>query len=344
MTGHLEHFTFSSKDYSCYYNADFSSLERLVSKDKAVIITDKNIASYYSHKFISWRTIIIEPGEKYKQQATADFIINELINLKADRETIIIAIGGGVITDIAGYVASVYMRGIKFALVPTTILAMVDAAVGGKNSINIGIYKNLVGTIRHPEFLFYDYSFLKSLPQVEWINGFAEIIKHACIKDKMLFEWLESQSLQSLQSSVDITDELVRRNVEIKYNIVSNDEFEKGERRLLNFGHTLGHAIENMYKLSHGNAVGIGMVAACIISEEVNNFPAKEKIRVTQLLKKYHLAVDLKYDKEKIWEVLLLDKKKSGNKMNFVLLNSIGDGVVQSIPLIQLQELFNVCL
>jgi len=249
MTGmHQEHFTFSSKNYNCYYNADFSSLERLVSKDKAVIITDKNIASYYSHKFISWSTIIIEPGEKYKQQATADYIINELINLQADRETIIIAIGGGVVTDIAGYVASVYMRGIKFALVPTTILAMVDAAVGGKNSINIGIYKNLVGTIRHPEFLFYDYSFLKSLPQAEWINGFAEIIKHACIKDKMLFEWLESQSLQSLQSSIDITDELVRRNVEIKYNIVSNDEFEKGERRLLNFGHTFGHAIENMYK------------------------------------------------------------------------------------------------
>ena len=229
-------------------------------------------------------------------------------------------------------------------LVPTTILCMVDAAIGGKNGIDVGIFKNLVGTIKHPEFLFYDYSFLKSLPDEEWINGFAEIIKHACIKDKMLFEWLENQTVQTVQSSTDITDELVRRNVEIKYNIVSGDEFEKGERRLLNFGHTLGHAIENMYKLSHGNAVAIGMVAACNISEEVTNFRAEEKIRVSELLKKYHLPVDLSYDKEKAWEMLLLDKKKSGNKINFVLLNSIGDGVVQPLPLNQLQELIQVCL
>ena len=341
---HQEHFTYSSKIYTGYFNADFSYLEKLVSKDNVVIITDKNIASYFSHKFITWRTIVIEPGERNKQQATADFIIGELIRLKADRETMIIAVGGGVITDIAGYVASVYMRGLKFALVPTTILAMVDAAVGGKNGIDVGLFKNLVGTITHPEFLFYDYSFLRSLPHAEWVNGFAEIIKHACIKDKMLFQWLENQSLQSVQSSVDITDELIRRNVEIKYNIVSGDEFEKGERRLLNFGHTLGHAIENLYKLSHGNAVSIGIAAACIISEEVNAFPASEKMRVTALLKKYQLPVDFKYNKEKIWEVLLMDKKKSGNKINFVLLDFIGHGVVHPITLNQLKELFTVCL
>jgi len=160
----------------------------------------------------------------------------------------------------------------------------------------------------------------------------------------MLFQWLENQSLQSVQSSVDITDELVRRNVEIKYNIVSGDEFEKGERRLLNFGHTLGHAIENLYKLSHGHAVAIGMVAACTISEEVNKFPAADKLRVVSLLKKYNLPVQLKFDKEKIWEVLLMDKKKSGSKINFVLLNSIGDAIVQPISVKQLEELFAVCL
>jgi len=339
-----EHFTFSSKNYTGYFNVDFSYVEKLVSKDQSVIITDKNLAAHYSHKFLTWRTIIIEPGEKNKQQATADHIIRELIKLKADRDTMIIAIGGGVITDIAAYVASVYMRGIKFALVPTTILAMVDACIGGKNGIDVGIYKNLVGTIRHPEFLLYDYGFLKSLPQSEWINGFAEIIKHACIKDKMLFEWLESQSLDSLQSSVHITDELIRRNVDIKYNVVINDEFEKGERRLLNFGHTLGHAVENLYKLSHGHAVAIGMVAACTISEEVNKFPAADKLRIVSLLKKYNLPVQLKFDKEKIWEVLLMDKKKSGSKINFVLLNSIGDAIVQPISVKQLEELFAVCL
>ncbi|MEP6615824.1 MAG: 3-dehydroquinate synthase [Ginsengibacter sp.] len=339
-----EHFSFSTKNYTGYFNADFSFIEKLVPKENAVILTDKNIAVHYSHKFISWRTIVIEPGESNKQQATADFIIGELIRLKADRDTIILGVGGGVITDITGYVASIFMRGIKFALVPTTILAMVDAAVGGKNGVDVGIYKNLVGTIKHPEFLFYDYSFLRTLPDTEWVNGFAEIIKHACIQDNKLFGWLERQTLHALQSSVDIIDELIRRNVEIKYNIVSGDEFEKGDRRLLNFGHTLGHAIENIYKLSHGNAVSIGMVAACAISEEMNNFPAADKLRVISLLQKYQLPATIDFDKEKIWEVLLMDKKKAGNKINFVLLTDIGHGVVLPIALNQLKELFSICL
>ena len=330
-------YKFSSKTVDCYFDADFSFLEKLVPKEKAVIITDDNLVSIYSEKFSGWKVIAIPAGEQNKQQSTVDKVIDQLIKLQADRGTFIIGIGGGVVTDIAGYAASVYMRGLKFAFVPTSILAMVDAAVGGKNGVDVGIYKNLVGVIRHPEFLLYDYSFLETLPKEEWINGFAEIIKHACIKDEKLFELLENNSLETLKAGK--IGDLIKRNVEIKFNIVSGDEFETGERKLLNFGHTLGHSIENIYQLPHGSAISIGMVAACKISEKLNDFSTEQNNRVTQLLKKYQLPVDLKIDKEKVWEVLIMDKKKTGDTMNFILLNKIGNGVVRSISLLQLKEI-----
>ena len=334
-----EQYKFSSKTVDCYFDADFSFLEKLVGKEKAVIITDDNIASIYAEKFSGWKVITIPAGETNKQQSTVDAVILELINLQADRSSFIIGVGGGVVTDIAGYAASVYMRGIKFAFVPTSILAMVDAAVGGKNGVDVGIYKNLVGVIRHPEFLLYDYSLLKTLPKEEWINGFAEIIKHACIKDEKLFQLLENNSLETLQTGK--IGELIQRNVEIKFNVVSGDEFETGERKLLNFGHTLGHAVENIYQLPHGSAISVGMAAACKLSEKLNNFSAEENKRVIKLLTKYQLPVDQKMDKEKVWEILIMDKKKTGDAMNFILLNKIGDGVVRSIPLHQLKELIN---
>ncbi len=336
-----EQYKFSSKTVDCYFGADFSYVEKFVSKEKAVIITDDNIAAIYAEKFKGWKVIAVPAGEQNKQQSTVDKVILDLIKLQADRQTFIIGIGGGVVTDIAGYVASVYMRGVKFAFLPTSILAMVDAAVGGKNGVDVGIYKNLVGVIRHPEFLLYDYSFLKTLPHTEWINGFAEIIKHACIKDEKLFELLENNFLETFQQSSEKISALIKRNVELKYNVVFNDEFETGERKLLNFGHTLGHAVENIYQLPHGSAVSIGMVAACKISEEINNFSNPESEKVTVLLKKYHLPIELNFDKEKVWEILVMDKKKSGDTMNFILLNKIGNGIVKPIRLQQLNDLLN---
>ena len=334
-----QQYTFPTKAVDCYFDADLSFLEELVPKENAVIITDDNIASIYAEKFKGWKVIAIRPGEENKQQSTVDHIIGELIKLQADRETFIVGVGGGVITDIAGYAASVYMRGVRFGFVPTTILAMVDAAVGGKNGVDVGLYKNLVGVIRHPEFLLYDYSFLKTLPSAEWINGFAEIIKHGCIKDEGMFSMLENNFLEDFQNSAGKIAELIKRNVDIKYNVVCNDEFEKGERKLLNFGHTLGHAIENFYKIPHGNAVSIGMVAACKISETINGFAPTGSQRVIDLLKKYGLPVDLKFDNDEIWKALLMDKKKSGTSMNFILLNKIGDAVIKPIQLQQLKIL-----
>ena len=286
----------SVNSISCFFEASFFEIEKFVSKDRGIIITDTNVLHFHASKFEGWKIIVINAGEKFKQQATADYIIGKLIELQADRDTIIIGIGGGVVTDISGYVASVYMRGLKLCLVPTSILAMVDAAIGGKNGVDVGIYKNLVGSVAQPQYLIYDYEFLKSLPKVEWVNGFAEIIKHACIKDKELFKALEKDDINNIKNSPALLDGLIQMNVNIKYGIVARDEFEKGERRLLNFGHTIGHAIENLGNLSHGHAISIGMVAACSISEKINKFSKTESLRIIALLEKYELPITMEFD------------------------------------------------
>jgi 3-dehydroquinate synthase len=229
------------------------------------------------------------------------------------------------------------MRGLSFGFVPTSVLAMVDAAIGGKNGIDVGVFKNIVGTIRQPAFLLYDYSLLKSLPKEEWVNGFAEIIKHAAIKDAALFRELEKNKLSTYQRDKAALAKLIRRNVVIKSDVVEVDEFEKGDRRLLNFGHTLGHAIEKVYELSHGQAISIGMVAACMISEEYTAF--KETDRVIGLLKRYGLPTLAEFDPSEVMDVLRMDKKKEKDTMNYVMLNKIGQGVVKAVPLTELEKL-----
>lgn len=333
-------YQFSGKTIDAYFDADFTILENLVKKENSILITDENIFSKQKGKFSGWKTIVLKAGEQFKNQKGVDEIIHQLIELNADRQSFIVAVGGGVITDTAGFAASVYMRGIKFGFVPTSILGMVDASIGGKNGVDVGVYKNLVGVIRHPEFLLYDYSFLETLPNEEWINGFAEIVKHGCIKDENMFHELEEKSLKHFQTSKYEIGKLIERNVDIKYNVVANDELETGERKLLNFGHTIGHAIENTAKLPHGSAVSIGMIAACIISEKINGFSKAETQKVKQLLSKYHLPVVFDFDKEKTWEILLHDKKKSGSEMNFVVLDEIGKASVKKISLNDLHDLF----
>ena len=339
----VEH-QFSAKKVSYYFDADFSYLEEIVEKEHTILITDENVYASQAAKFNGWKTIVIKAGEAFKQQAAVDEIFQQLIALEADRKTFIVGVGGGVVTDITGYAASVYMRGLKFGFVPTTILAMVDASIGGKNGVDVGIYKNLVGLIKQPEFLLFDFSLLKTLPQAHWVNGFAEIIKHAAIKDEALFAWLENETLESFQSDSNKLADLVEKNVQIKTTVVLQDEFEHGDRRLLNFGHTLGHAIENNYELLHGHAISIGMIAASTISERINHFDAAEKVKLIKLLEKYQLSSHLQIDHEKIWEILKMDKKRVSNDMNFVLLNKIGEAVVHPIPIHELKDLINQSL
>jgi len=174
---------------------------------------------------------------------------------------------------------------------------MVDASIGGKNGIDVGVYKNMVGLIRQPQFLLYDHSFLKSLPKEEWQNGFAEIIKHACIKDAAMFELLQKNSLASFKKNPAALANLIMRNALIKTKVVVEDEFEQGERKLLNYGHTLGHAIENMYELSHGQAISIGMTYAALMSAQIKGFKDAEK--VIAVLAKYGLPTFADFDKKR---------------------------------------------
>jgi 3-dehydroquinate synthase len=330
-------YKFSGKTATYYLDADLSYLEKLADKDHTVLITDEHVFSAHQKKFGGWNTIVIDAGEQFKVQATVDSIVEQLIAFGADRKTRLVGIGGGVVTDLVGYVAAIYMRGLSFGFVPTSILAMVDASIGGKNGIDVGVYKNLAGTIRQPEFLLYDYSLLKSLPKEEWVNGFAEIIKHAAIKDAALFRELEKNKLSYYQRDKAALARLIRRNAAIKSAVVEKDEFERGERRLLNFGHTLGHAIENLYALPHGHAVAIGMVAACMISEEFTGFEGTE--RVIGVLKKYGLPTLAAFDPKEVMNVLRMDKKRVKDSMNYILLNKIGQGVVKAIPIVQLEKM-----
>jgi 3-dehydroquinate synthase len=331
-------FTFSTAAVSCYFDADFSYLEKLAPKETTVLITDENVFARHKKKFKGWNTIILKSGEQYKIQPTVDVVIDQLIAIGASRKTTLIGVGGGVITDITGYVAGIYMRGIRFGFVPTSLLAMVDASIGGKNGIDVGVYKNMVGLIRQPVFLLFDHSFLRSLPKTEWQNGFAEIIKHACIKDAVMFRLLQKHTLSDFQKNPKLLSALIQQNVLIKTKVVTGDEFEQGERQLLNFGHTLGHAIENMYELSHGQAISIGMTYAAVISQHLKHFTGAEA--VVNLLDKYGLPTFAKFNTKKAFRVMMMDKKKDHVSIHYILLEKIGKGVVQPLLLVQLQEIF----
>lgn len=335
-------YRFSSSPVDVYFDATFAQLGKMLDKKKTIVITDEHVFKAHPTKFKSWRTIVLKPGESYKVQATADSIITQLIAMQADRKTTLVGVGGGVVTDITGYVASVYMRGLPFGFVPTSLLAMVDASIGGKNGIDVGEYKNMVGIIRQPSFLLYDATFLKTLPLKEWSNGFAEIIKHACIGDRKLFKLLSQFDLDRVRKKPALMKEIIRTNVHFKSMVVKNDEFESGDRKLLNFGHTLGHALETQYELTHGQAVSLGMIFASWMSKELLGFKGGDDVE--SLLVRYKLPTRAAFDVEKVYNILQMDKKRVSTTMNYILLQKTGKGVIQEIPVKTLKtylETFN---
>ncbi len=327
---------FSSAAVTFYFDVAFAKLSSVVDASNAIVLTDENVFAKHKKQLKQWKVIVIPAGEANKIQATVDNIILQLLDAGADRNTTLIGFGGGVITDITGYVAGIFMRGISFGFVPTTVLAMVDAAIGGKNGIDVGVYKNIAGLVRQPSFIWYDYDLLSTLPNDEWINGFAEIIKHACIKDRKMFMALQGQKLSFWKKERLLLAKLIRQNVDIKVKVVQQDEFEKGDRKLLNFGHTFGHAIENLYAIPHGHAISIGMGVACNISQQLTGF--KETEAVVTVLKQYGLPPSFDFDKDATMKVMLRDKKKHGEAIQFILLQKIGSAIIQPIPLVELAE------
>jgi 3-dehydroquinate synthase len=327
---------FSSGKTDFYFDASLTDLLVLANGRRLVVLTDTNVYEAYKRKFSKVECIVIPAGEVNKTQATVDKVIGELVAKQADRSTLFVGIGGGVVTDIAGYVAAIYMRGISVGFVPTTILAMVDASIGGKNGVDVGMYKNIVGTIRQPEFLLYDYALLKTLPHEEWVNGFAEVIKHAAIKDAGMFKMLQLTRLTTLKRNKDLLHTLVMRNAMIKIKIVQLDEFEKGDRKLLNFGHTLGHAIENMLGLPHGYAISIGMVYAAHLSSQLTGF--KKTMDLIQLLEQYELPTHASFDKVQAIANLAMDKKRLKDTLHFILLQKPGKAIIMPIAVKELEE------
>lgn len=325
----------SSTDY--YFGAALSGLKDVADKQHSIIITDEHVYDACQKKLKGWNTIVIKAGEEYKIQQTADAIIDSLIEMEADRKTTLIGLGGGVVTDLTGYVGSIYMRGIRTGFIPTSLLAMVDASIGGKNGVDVDVYKNIVGIIRQPSFLFFDTSLLQTLPEAEWKNGFAEIIKHSAIKDAAMFRQLREHDLDWYRKKKNELAALVRRNALLKTKVVQYDETEQGDRKLLNFGHTLGHALENQYELSHGQAVSIGMTYAAHLSEELLGFRQAEQL--VELISQYGLPTYADFDRTKVFDVLKHDKKRERKNLHYILLEKIGKGVIHTLPLQEVKQL-----
>lgn len=328
------HVQFANSSTCFYFEADFEKIEATA---KTIYLIDQNVADAHAELFVDKIFIKIPSGEIFKNQQTVDKVIHELIELKADRYTQLVGVGGGVTCDLTGYISSIYMRGVSLGFVPTTILAMVDAAIGGKNGINHGVHKNMIGSFKQPKWICYDERFLQSLPKSEWINGFAEIIKHACIQDVDMFRYLKQNSIEDFMKNKELLMKLIHRNVGIKVKIVQKDEWERNERRWLNFGHTIGHAIENKYALKHGYAISIGMCKAAEMSANFLKFGEQEDLET--LLRQYHLPTDMAYEKKELLSSLMLDKKMQSGKLNFVMVEKIGKATIIPIFLRELEKI-----
>lgn len=323
--------SFPTGEVTYVFDNTHRALETLADAGKCIFITDVHVAALYPGFFKDRETIVLPAGEQNKSWDNIKILAEHLLQREAHRNTMLIAVGGGMVTDITGFIASIYMRGLSFSYIPTTLLAMVDAAVGGKNGINLALHKNILGCIQQPEFILYDTSFLKTLPDEEWSNGFAEVIKYACLFDKELFDILSQHNVQFYKENSSALEKLIATCVEWKNKIVLADEKENGNRKLLNFGHTAGHAIETLYKLPHGYAVALGMIIACIVSENISGLDKNAKTILSKLLQQYQLPTTYNINIAKVMDLLKMDKKRSQESINYIVLNKIGAGVVKSL-------------
>lgn len=308
---------------------------------KIIVITDANIIKHYKEKLGNFDIIEIGEGEINKSLQTIDYIMGRFVELEADRSTFVVGIGGGIISDITGFAASIYMRGLRFGFVTTSLLSQVDASVGGKNGVNYKGFKNMIGVFNQPEFVICDIEMLVSLNREEYLGGYGEIIKHGAIKDASLFSYLEENYQKALQNDYDVIHRCVRDSVIIKSRVVEEDEKEKGERRKLNFGHTFGHAIEKLTGMQHGKAVAIGMNLAAQVSVKKGLLNASEAERLKKLTENLQLPVSTQIDKSQLFSAMKKDKKREGDGLHLVLLEKIGVAVVVNVSYKELEEIIH---
>lgn len=335
-----------SNSYEIFFGFDmFDRIADMIAGSKIsahyVVISDDNVSRLYGEPLLGHLQkstaradmVVFPAGEGSKNSQTVDDLAGKLLDLGVDRKSALIALGGGVAGDLTGYVASVYMRGLPWIQIPTTLLAQVDSSIGGKTAINLSQGKNLLGTFYQPLYVFTDIKCLDTLPLNEYQNGLAEIVKNGVIDSGTLFRKLESGVDLLLSRSRPFLEEIIPLACGIKKNIVELDEKEEDRRRILNFGHTLGHAIEQVsgYGISHGHAIAIGMIAAARISRKMDGLTKNDQERIEKLVAS--LGLGCLIPKEMATEDLLValrrDKKKEGDTINFVMLKKIGFPVIK---------------
>lgn len=312
------------------------------SASQVILLVDENVLAQAEYDFKDFTCISIRSGEASKSLTYVESLIQQLIHLGLDRSGFLVGVGGGVVCDITGFVATIFMRGVKFGFVPTTLLAQVDAAIGGKNGVNLGAYKNMIGTFSQPEFILTDLNFLKTLPQNEFISGMAEVVKHACISDLEYFEYLEKNVDKIINQDIETLTELVLRSVVIKTKIVEADERESGLRKLLNYGHTFGHAIEKKMEIPHGEAVSLGLLVVNEIAVLEQRLSSNEALRIKALLQQFGLPTnnqDLQLNT--LQDLLFKDKKRAGQQLDLILLSELGSASVVSKSFDEIQTYIN---
>jgi len=313
----------------------------LITSKNIVVISNKTVSALYLSVITSslekiqsnYIVINLPDGEQEKKLSNVELIVSKMLAKNLDRSTVIIALGGGVIGDIAGFVASVYQRGIDFIQVPTTLLSQVDSSVGGKTGVNHLLGKNMIGSFYQPKAVVIDIKTLDTLNEREFSAGAAEIIKYGCIRDIRFFEWLEQNSMLIMSKSLEHLAYAIRKSCEIKSSIVERDERESGIRATLNFGHTFGHAIESGCGYGnwlHGEAVSFGMVLASRLSQKLDLLKEDEVARIKNLLASVNLPVNSpKLDNSTFVDLMKKDKKNKNNLINYILLDGIGNSLVR---------------
>jgi 3-dehydroquinate synthase len=312
-------------------------IKNLFKGKKIFIITDKNVDKFYGNLVLNnlinsgydVKKLVLKPGEETKNLSTLPLVYDELLNFKFTRSDLIITLGGGVIGDLGGFVASTYLRGVAFVQCPTTLLAQVDSSVGGKVGVDLDKGKNLVGSFYHPKKVVIDPEVLNTLSDRVFNDGMAEVIKYGCIRDKEFFGNLINYS--NKKEVMHNIEYIIHNCCKIKKEIVEKDEKDMGQRMLLNFGHTIGHAIEqyfNYTKYTHGEAVAIGMYEITKLSEELGITKIGTKEVIKDILIKYQLPYELTIDINELTETMKLDKKNLENNINLIFLKEIGESFI----------------
>ena len=321
----------------------WEAVSKLLPGKGVVILTDNNLYRLYGDRFPDFSVLKISPGEDSKKLSIIEKLAGELMKRGIDRSGFILAFGGGVVCDIAGFLSSVYMRGIKCGYVSTSLLSQVDASTGGKTGVNLGLIKNVIGTFNQPEFVICDTTMLRTLPDDEFRSGLAELIKTGLIGDSTIIEILEENYPAIIRRDRGLLADLVYRSVKFKASVVAADEKESGLRRILNFGHTFGHAFELHQGIKHGFAVAAGMELATLFSLSRGLIKKKDCERIIALLRLYNFTGYSNMTSREIKKFILHDKKKEGDEIHFVFLKGIGKATVNKLMISEIIDFYKHC-